>query len=63
MPSAPAGGVEVTAEAEIKTAVRSLFDLPVAVAVTQIDRPHPPLLGDEAAVIARARPKRVAEFT
>lgn len=58
-----AGGNEVTPEAEIAAAVRGLFDLPVAVAVTRPDASHPPLLDDEATIIARARPVRVAEFT
>ena len=58
-----AGGGEVTTEGEIRAAVQAIFDLPVAVAVTRPGRAYPPLLAGEAALIARAQPKRVAEFT
>jgi len=51
------------AEAEITAALRALFDLPVAVAVTRPNAVHPPLLAGEAAHLARARPLRIAEFT
>ena len=51
------------AEAEIAAALRALFDLPVAVAVTRPDATHPPLLPGEAAHLARAQPVRIAEFT
>ncbi|HBB84480.1 MAG TPA: phosphopantetheinyl transferase, partial [Sulfitobacter sp.] len=53
----------MTQEAEIAAAVRRLFDLPVAVAVTRPDAVHPALLEGEATLIARARPARIAEFT
>lgn len=58
-----AGKARMTQGAEIAAAVRGLFDLPVAVAVTRPDAVHPPLFDDEAALIARARPERIAEFT
>jgi len=58
-----AGKAKMTQEAEIAAAVRRLFDLPVAVAVTRPDAVHPALWEGEATLIARARPARIAEFT
>lgn len=49
--------------AAMERSIAALFGGPVAVAVLRIDGVHPPLMHPEAQAVARAVPKRRAEFT
>jgi 4'-phosphopantetheinyl transferase EntD len=56
------GGPGPSALALVEAATRALFDVPVAVAVTEKQHEHPAAFGVEAAHVARAVPARQAEF-
>lgn len=48
--------------AQVKAAAQALFDVPVAIAVTDPRMPQPAMLAGEAALVERAQPARRTEF-